>query len=445
VPHPPPRTSATRAARVLATAVLATSAAACGAGDAPPVRDADRAAAGAGTAPVSATVAPPPAASPMPSPAPPGSAEPNLVAGPDGIYLSWLERRGDDRHALRFARWDGRAWSEPGQVMERGGLFVNWADFPSMAVLDDGTLAAHWLERSGPRSYDYDVRVALSRDGGAAWGADIIPHRGGVAAEHGFVAMLPLDGGLGLVWLDGRETVHGRPMSLRFTTLAGPAAGLGEEVLLDATVCDCCQTAAARTSDGLVVAYRGRTDGEVRDIRVVRRVDGRWTGPRSVHDDGWVINACPVNGPAMAADGDRVVVAWFTGAPPGDRVLAAVSDDGGASFGPPVRVDDGQGMGRVAVAMLDDGEALITWLERTPDGAEIRTRRLRDGAVGPSAPLAATAAARASGFPRVARRGDELLFAWTTPGGAPGDLPRVSTAVAPVADAAPAVAREGRP
>jgi hypothetical protein len=369
------------------------------------------------TAPA-AEVGAPPVATSVPTPAPANSAEPNLAVGPDGIYLSWIERRGEGRHALRFARWDGAEWSAPGEVMERAGLFVNWADFPSMVVLDDGTMAAHWLEKSGPSPYEYDVRMAISRDGGTSWSDDVSPHhRSGVLAEHGFVSLFPADGDMGVVWLDGRETVHGDPMTLRFTTVS-PAGETGEEVVLDPSVCDCCQTSVATGASGPIVAYRGRTEDSVRDILVARRVNSEWQEPRTVHDDGWVIQACPVNGPAIAADGDRVVVAWFTAAGAGDagRVLAAVSSDGGASFGPPVRVDDGRGMGRVGVVMLDGGEALVTWLEGADDGAEIRTRRVGDSAVGPSAALASTLAARASGFPRVARRGAEILFAWTQPG-----------------------------
>jgi hypothetical protein len=405
-----PRARTLCLAPALAVAALATGMAACGTGE--PAHAAETAA--------------PPVARSIPNPTPPNSAEPNLAAGPDGIYLTWLERRGGDRHALRYARWDGVEWTEPGTVMERGGLFVNWADFPSMVALADGTLAAHWLEKSGPASYEYDVRMALSRDGGATWSDDVVPHHGsGVLAEHGFVSLFPTDGGIGVVWLDGRETVHGRPMTLRFTTVS-PTGETGPEVVLDPQVCDCCQTSVAQASSGLVVAYRGRTDGEVRDILVTRRVDGEWTTPATVHDDGWVINACPVNGPAIAADGDRVVVAWFTaaegaeGGAGGGRVLAAVSSDAGATFHAPVRIDDGRGMGRVGVVMLDGGDALVSWLEGADDGAEIRTRLVGAHGAGPSAALATTTAARASGFPVVARRGDEVLFAWTHPGAEPG-------------------------
>ena len=366
------------------------------------------------------------------SPAPAGSAEPNLTAGPDGFYLTWLERLGGDRHALRFSRLDpsDRSWSEPVTVMERGGLFVNWADFPSLVALEDGTLAAHWLEKSGPGAYAYDVRVAVSTDGGATWGEDIVPHTDGLEAEHGFVSLFPVDGRVGAVWLDGRETVTGGPMTLRFATL-GPG-GATDDVLLDADVCDCCQTGAAVTSDGPIVVYRDRTAGEVRDIHIVRRVGGQWTRSRPVHEDGWVINACPVNGPAVAASGRRVAVAWFT-ASPDPRVLVAFSGNGGASFAPPVRVDGGSPQGRVDVVLLEDGAALVSWLERASEGedgagggAEIRFRRVAsDGGMGDPERLASTSAARASGFPHMARIDDALLFAWTED----GDPPRVRTAL----------------
>lgn len=361
------------------------------------------------------SAAPPVAIEALPSPAGPGSAEPELAAGPDGFYLSWLERTGADTHALRFARLAPEGWTEPRTVMERSGLFVNWADFPSMLVLEDGTMAAHWLEKSGSGTYSYDVRAAVSTDGGETWGEDVIPHTDGVQSEHGFVSLFPADGRVGAVWLDGRETVSGEPMTLRFATLG--ADGASPDELLDESVCDCCQTSAAVAADGPVVVYRDRTEGEVRDIYAVRRVNGEWTEPRPVHQDGWVISACPVNGPAVAADGQRVAVAWFTGAP-SPRVQVAFSDDAGATFGPPVRVDDGEAQGRVDVVLLDDGTALASWLERSAGGgaAEIRLRRVSPDGVGSVLRLADTSTERASGFPRMLRRGDELLFAWTEAG-----------------------------
>jgi hypothetical protein len=53
------------------------------------------------------------------SPAGPGSAEPNLyTSGDGGVYLSWIEPAGENRHALRFAVRTGSKWSEPRMIAE---------------------------------------------------------------------------------------------------------------------------------------------------------------------------------------------------------------------------------------------------------------------------------------------------------------------------------------
>ena len=141
----------------------------------------------------------------IPSPAGPGSAEPNLSVAPDGrVYMSWLETGGAG-HALRFAVLDGTHWS-PAQTIRTGGdFFVNWADFPSIEVLDGGRLAAHWLQRTGTGTYAYGVRISQSGDGGKTWSAPLTPHRDSSQTEHGFVAMWRDQAQLGAVWLDGRK------------------------------------------------------------------------------------------------------------------------------------------------------------------------------------------------------------------------------------------------
>jgi hypothetical protein len=162
----------------------------------------------------------------------------------------------------------------------------------------------------------------------------------------------------------------------------------------------------------------------VRDIAVVRRVDGAWSAPIQVHEDGWRIDACPVNGPAIDAHGSDVVVAWFT-APDRPRVRVAFSSDGGRSFGPPVEVASDRVAGRVDVVMLDDARAIVSWLSEGPSGAEIRAQAfIGSGVAGPATVIARASVARSSGFPQMVRAGDGLLFAWTES----GDPPRVRTA-----------------
>lgn len=361
------------------------------------------------------------------TPAGEGSGEAFLSTFGDTVLLSWLEPAEGDGYALRLARLTDGGWSEPLTVRTSDRFFVNWADFPSVVPDRAGRLWVHWLERGEGGGYDYGVRLARSEDGGATWSEPWAPHEDGTATEHGFVSMLPLEDGIGLSWLDGREYALPGPgggdppreMTVRFRRVAGDGTP-GPEEVLDGRSCDCCQTDAALAQAGPVVVYRDRSEEEIRDIYITRWVDGAWTPGAPVHDDGWHIAGCPVNGPAVVADGARVAVAWFTAANDEPRVKVAFSDDGGATFGAPVAVDEGNPGGRVDLLALEDGAVLVSWQERTgQEGAEVRIRRVApDGSATPSAPVAATGAARASGFPRMVHAGDgTVVVAWTDTGG----------------------------
>jgi hypothetical protein len=389
-------------------------------------------------APARGTAPPAGAVREVATPAAPGSMAPNLRASEDGrVTLSWVEPGSAKRFALRFASLEGDRWSAARDVATGDDWFVNWADFPSVVPLGGGQLAAHWLVKNGEGTFAYSVNTARSADGGRTWSRPLVPHRDASENEHGFVSLVPWEGGrVAAVWLDGRNFSgghgHGSPseeMTLRFAAV-GADGSLTGEAELDGRVCECCQTSAARTSEGLVVVYRDRSSDEVRDIGVVRLVGGRWTEPAFVHKDGWKIEGCPVNGPSIAADGRRVAVAWYTAAGDAPRVRLAFSTDAGAKFGAPVQVDDGKPMGRVDVALFPDGSALATWLERTAEGGEVRARRVySDGRRGQAVTITKTSVERASGFPHLVRTGDRIVFAWTEA----SKPSAVRTAVLPVA------------
>ena len=366
----------------------------------------------------------------LPSPAGQASGQPFLSTGRGGrLYLSWVEKLADKRSALRFSVREGAGWTPPRTAAEGENWFVNWADFPTLVALPDGSLAAHWLVRRGAGAFTFDVRVARSFDGGRTWTEPLTPHRDGKEAEHGFVSMFPTAGrALGAVWLDGREqkppapgSAHGHAhgdMTLRYAAVSREG-GLVAETLLDARVCECCQTSAAVTSEGTLVVYRDRSDKEIRDIYYTRlTASGRWTEPRPVHADGWQLDGCPINGPSVAARGRRAAVAWFTMAGGSPHLRVAFSKDAGASFGAPIEAGDGDPLGRVDVLLLEDGDAAVCWLERTEGGAEVRVRRVSaSGTRGASVKVAAPGAARSSGFPQMAQHRGRLVFAWTSPQG----------------------------
>lgn len=360
------------------------------------------------------------ATSEIASPAVPGSGQPFLAAAPEGVWMSWTEPA-PAGHRVAASFFDGGSWSVPSTVAEGERFFVNWADFPSIRVFGD-LLVAQWLWRGGRGTYDYGVRLSWSADGGASWAEPWTPHEDGTPTEHGFVSLFEKGGEVWAAWLDGRAMVApGGPMSLRARSLpvnpAGEPSDAGPETLVDDRSCECCQTDAALAGGVPVLVYRDRAEGEIRDIAVSRLLDSGWTDPAPVHEDGWVIGGCPVNGPAIAARDALVAVAWFT-APGGEpRVNVAFSQDGAVTFGAPSRVDAGQPAGRVDVVMLDDRSALVAWIERGDTGARVLGRRVAsDGGMGAPMSLADTDAGRAAGFPRMARLDSgRLMLAWTDP------------------------------
>ncbi len=341
--------------------------------------------------------------------------------------MSWLQPIPGDGFALQHARWERDAWTPPATAATGTDWFINWADFPSVVPVTDRLWAAHWLQQKPGNVYSYDVRMAVSTDAGASWSAPMSPHDDGTPTEHGFVSMYGIHDELHAVWLDGRHTSgehdhaaggHGA-MTLRSATVGADGRRVGQDQEIDAQVCDCCQTDSALTREGPVIVYRDRSEHEVRDIALVRRSGDGWSAPVLVHADGWVIDACPVNGPAVDARGDTVVVAWFT-APDVPRVRLAFSNDAGRSFSSPVEVASGGVAGRVDVVLLDDGRAVVSWLQDGANGAEILARPFtRDGAAAPAVVVGRTSVARSSGFPQMVRAGRGLLFAWTESGASP--------------------------
>ncbi len=357
-------------------------------------------------------------------PAGAGALAPNLSAAPDpssdAVTLTWLEPSdggsGNRGHRLQTATLDGEIWSTATTIAASDSFFANWADLPQAAQAIEGTTFAHWLEKLGEDTYAYGVQLARSRNDGATWEPIGLLHDDASPTEHGFVSYAALpDGEVQAFWLDGRAMPTGGGMHLRTTRLG--EEGPGASTLLDDRTCECCATDAALTTEGPVVVYRDRSPSEIRDIAVIRATDTGWSKPVLIHDDGWEINGCPVNGPAIAADGDHVAVAWFTAANGLAVVQVAHSTDGGATFGDPILVEGSQPIGRVDVVIAGPGSAIVSWMGSAINGAEIRWRRISsNGEAFPIQVVAPTTASRSAGVPRMVRRGDTLLFAWVEDG-----------------------------
>lgn len=373
-------------------------------------------------------------------PAEPGAMGVNLVVAGNKLRATWIERTGDAAR-LRFATWDG-AWGRPATIAESAKIVANWADFPSVAGSGDGTLLAHFAEQAGAEKHAYHVILARSVDDGATWQRLGAPHADGSETEHGFVSLVGEGDSVRAFWLDGREMIEGGSGRTTLRTATVESTVQGEE-LVDPSVCDCCGTSAAMTDAGPIIVYRDRTDDEVRDIWIVRRTQGGWSEPAPVHLDGWRIPGCPVNGPAVAAQGSRVVVAWYTYVGGRAMVRASFSSDAGATFSAPIDVDVAKGRsaptGRVDVVLDGRDGAIVSWAASDRERGAIMARRVTtDGRLGAPKVITPTRPDRDAGFPRLERVGSQLAFAWTEP----GEASRIRVAlVSP--DVLPAVGGQG--
>lgn len=380
-----------------------------------------------------------PATTPAVEPAPPAhavadwrlpavgvAAQPDLVAAEGRLLLSWIEARPGSTHALVFAAFDGKSWDAPREIARGDDWFVNWADTPHVAATGDGALWAHWLRQNADAKYAYDVVLSRSGDGGKTWSDPVVVNDDGTRTEHGFVSLWPQSRDtLGIAWLDGRQMAAGEPgghdghgegaMTLR-TAILDPALRKSAETELDPRTCDCCQTHAAVTARGPLLAYRDRDGDEIRDVATTRFEHGAWTLPRKVHDDRWKMPACPVNGPALAARGEQAWVAWYTAAGEVPRIRIARSADAGDHFAAPVEVDQGQAVqGRVALAV--DGEsAWLAWVREDGQGQSLWLARY-DATLSREIQRIEIAKlkgrGRGTGFPQLVASKGAAYLAWT--------------------------------
>ena len=345
-----------------------------------------------------------------PLPAEAGSMAPDLVRTPDGrILLSWINRREGRRNVLQFSSYtEADGWqSQPRTIAIGNSLAASAANTPHLLATRDGALWAQWLQaRPDGAGHDADVALARSRDGGMTWAQMTRVNDDRAPAEHGFAALWPTgDDSIGMAWLDGRAPADATGMQPESAPAAADAhathtmAGMGHDdegagkstqlrvngfdlnlqrgadVVLDPHSCDCCQIAAAMTSRGPLLAYRARSAENVRDIATLRFENGAWSAPKIVHADGWKIDACPVAGPALASQGNDVVVVWYSERAGKPLLQLARSRDAGGSFEAPVTVDSGDAvLGRAAVA-FDGQQAWVAWLREGAQGQTLLLAR----------------------------------------------------------------------
>lgn len=358
----------------------------------------------------------------VPFPGGVGTSIPYLFSGTEGLMLSWVKMIDDTTAQLNYSRLNAEEWEQPKAIVQGADWFINWADFPSITE-NNGNLLTHFLKKSSVEKFSYDVKLNILPKGAVTWNNELQLHTDSTQTEHGFVSVVPYGkDSFFVAWLDGRNSEaatehehagHGGAMSIR-AAVVGADGTVTKEALLDGKTCDCCQTTATITDNGPIVIYRDRSDSEVRDIAITRFVNEEWTAPKLVYQDGWEINGCPVNGPKVDANGNDVVVAWFTGVNNEPVVKIAFSTDGGENFDEPIQVSGLETLGRVDVEMLERNVAVVSWME-TDNGITSMKAMKVESSGKKHVPLvvAEIDAVRKSGFPQMEQVDSRLYFSWT--------------------------------
>ncbi|MDC0923343.1 hypothetical protein OAQ26_01085 [Flavobacteriaceae bacterium] len=225
--------------------------------------------------------------------------------------------------------------------------------------------------------------------------------------------------GFNVTWLDGRNTVENdpdgnhKPMTIRFAEIT-TSGDVINEIELDSSACDCCQTSITYTDKGPLVVYRDRSEKEVRDIYITRNVNDIWETPIPVHNDGWVIYGCPVNGPKVVSNSNNIAVSWFTVIDGKPRVNLSFSESYGDSFGEPIKINDYDAIGRVDVAFLNDQEVLVSYMEGDYDSTYLRIKKVSvDGKVSEPITISKIDGGRNTGVPQLEILNNEVFIVWT--------------------------------
>lgn len=343
------------------------------------------------------------------NPFPSNSMFPNLFKANGKVYLSYLHSKGDTLDELYFSSFDGVNFSEPRKIIEGRNWFVNWADIPAIAV-NGSDLLVSWLDKSASGTYDYDVKMSLSHDEGRNWSPPFIPHKDGIAAEHGFVS---LTDDFQAIWLDGRDTLN-KQMTLR-SAIIDHEGNMRAELEIDGRVCDCCQTAQKKTSIGTFALYRNRSEDEIRDHYFSIFMDTSWSDPMPIHADNWKIGGCPVNGPVIDSYQDQITAAWYTEANGQPEVYLAQFKNEEGRFAKPILISGENVIGRLDLQYISKDRFIVIWMETSDKNMAVIRGNIygQDATLLEQIELGSTASARSSGFPKIEILDGKLFLVYT--------------------------------
>jgi hypothetical protein len=328
---------------------------------------------------------------------------------------------------LAVSRDGGRTFSPPSRVNSvEGDARISGEIAPRVALMarsgvPDPLITVTWNAREGTTQ----IRTARSRDGGRTLTEEMNLQTKGAIGDRGWQASaLDVRGRLHTIWLDHRAMAAARAsgdhsehkgehdgvaMAQR-SGLYYAADGVPERELFKG-VCYCCKTALAAGPKGeIYAAWRHVFAGNMRDMGFTLSRDGgkTFTPLMRVNQDGWSIQGCPDDGPAMAVDAKGTIhLVWPTVKDEQGVILYATSQDG-RTFTTPRRLP-GLGSRKPShpqIAIGTNGNPVVAWDEVLQGVRHAAIHRIGDAR--PAEVIGAS-----TSYPVMAATGTGLVAVWT--------------------------------
>lgn len=340
--------------------------------------------------------------------------EVTLATGPNGLAMAgWMDSRADRVCAFSVSKDGGATWGKNVSIPNAAGQFVG---DPAVAIDGLGTLYAVCQEYVDLDAGTGNVRLMTSTDRGDTWS----PIRTiQTAPDKPWAGGSLTDGSVFVSWL-GRTAGIKRSTDRGATW--GPTQSLGNIIH---------GTAIVTSTTGLVhVPYN--LDSDRNQLRYLRSSDGgsTWEKTRDlVADMGKFCFECsprqhPIVGAAADPTGKTVAITWtstMTGGDGNDDVWLLYSNDGGATWGKPLRVNDNPSASRQLqswVAVDACNRVHVAWTDLRNNKNEVWYARSADPTKGFEANLQVTDGSGPANtgflgdYKGIAVQGSDVLIVW---------------------------------
>jgi len=276
---------------------------------------------------------------------------PRVSTTKNQLLLSWV-RASSTTQQLMYAIYRDKQWSTPRAVVKGNNWFINYADYAKVEAIDEQHFIASWLEQSNTTSTHYQFKIKQSFDAGETWMETTSPLLE-KDAEHGFISVVKKDGKALFTWI----SQVGKGYQIQSSQLDSDNQWSSVQIVDNAS-CSCCHTDMAKQENRVYSVYRNRTDEEIRDIAINIYQNQQWGKPNIIHDDGWKIKGCPVNGPSISANKNAYVIIWYTFSGGVRQAKLLVHSNTQRHV---ISIDK-EAIGFVDSAIVNDVTAIVSWL-----------------------------------------------------------------------------------